>query len=91
MRVDRASVVAAVGQNVTLHCTVTGDPEPSMRWQRGDHQPLVLGTVKHRVQKCEAKQLAAGRFLPDDVFYCVLTGIKVFAGFIFKKQHSCLV
>ena len=43
MKVDRASIITAVGQDVTLNCTVSGSPQPTMRWLRYNDRSLVLG------------------------------------------------
>ena len=37
------SIVTAVGQDVTLNCTVNGSPQPTKRWLRHNNLPLVLG------------------------------------------------
>ena len=47
VEVDKASVVAEIGQDIMLNCTVTGSPQPTMRWLRYNSQPLVLGNQQY--------------------------------------------
>ncbi len=43
VKVDSASELVELGDFVVLNCTVTGVPQPSMKWLKDNNQPLVLG------------------------------------------------
>ena len=52
-------VTANVGENITLHCTARGFPQPVVTWRRQDGRQILTRTDSHS----KAMQLESGHLL----------------------------
>jgi hypothetical protein len=62
------SVVAVVGESVTLYCRATGYPTPRVSWRRQNNALLPSGAAVHRGEVLEIRSVSK-----DDrgTYYCV--------------------
>lgn len=57
-----ADLMAKIGENVTLHCSARGSPQPTVSWHRHDGRQILTGSHSRMVQLESGHLLIQGEF-----------------------------